>query len=50
MDTTKLMSLAITAGILYAAWKFGPAEVKGMALGVAGVMIARQIPYVQNNI
>lgn len=47
MDTSKLVNAAITAGILYAAWKFAPnATVKTMVLGVAGGVIAKQIPYV----
>ncbi|MGQ0750600.1 MAG: hypothetical protein ACT4PS_08705 [Betaproteobacteria bacterium] len=50
MDSQKLMSLALAAGIIYAAYKFGPAEVKGAALGVAGVIVARQIPYVREYI
>jgi len=44
MDYTKL---AIAGGILFAAWKFAPnAIIKGGALSIAAVIIAKQIPYV----
>lgn len=47
MDTSKLLNMAIAGGILYAAWKFAPnATVKTMVLGVAGGVIAKNIPYV----
>jgi len=43
------MNTAIAAGILFAAIKFVPnAQVKAAALGVAGVMVARQIPYLSD--
>jgi xanthosine utilization system XapX-like protein len=43
------MNTAIAAGILFAAIKFSPnASVKAAALGVAGVMVARQIPYLSD--
>lgn len=43
------MNTLIAAGIVFAAIKFGPnASVKAAALGVAGVMVAKQIPYVQD--
>lgn len=45
------MDTLIAAGIVFAAVKFAPNQsVKAAALGVAGVMVARQIPYVQNSI
>lgn len=45
MDYTKL---AISAGILYAVWKFAPnAAVKGGAVSIAAVIAAKQIPYVK---
>lgn len=44
MNQSQLVSLGIGAGILYAAYKFGPAPVKAMALGVAGVALARFVP------
>ena len=48
MDTAKLMRLGIAAAILYGAYKFVPggAVKNAMVLGVAGVLVARQIPYV----
>lgn len=45
MDFTKL---AIAGGILFAAYKFGPKEVQAGAVAVAAVMVAKQIPYVQD--
>lgn len=51
MDTAQLTKLAISAGILYAAIKFAPnPSVKAMALGVAGVLVARQIPYLNQTV
>lgn len=51
MDLSKLMSMdtLIAAGIVFAAVKFAPNQnIRAAALGVAGVMVARQIPYVQD--
>lgn len=49
MDTSNLMKLAIPAAILFAAYKWGPnPAVKAMALGVAGTLIAKQVPYLQD--
>lgn len=43
------MNTAIAAGIVFAAIKFAPnANVKTAALGVAGAMVAMQVPYVQD--
>ncbi len=48
MDMNAVMKLAIAGGIVYAAYKFGPNQaVKAMALGVGGVIAAKQIPYVK---
>lgn len=50
MDLTNLsplMKLAITGAALYFAYKHGSPEVKGMALGAAGVMALNQIPVVR---
>lgn len=44
MDLSKAMPLVITLGVLYAAYKFGPPVVKGMALGAAGFIALNQIP------
>lgn len=42
-DMTKL---AVTAGILFAAYKFGPGPVRAGALAVAAVVVAKRVPYV----
>lgn len=49
MDTSKLVPAAIAVGILLAVAKFVPNQmVKAGALGAAGVIVAKQIPYVQD--
>ncbi|HEY6093830.1 MAG TPA: hypothetical protein VIU93_02645 [Gallionellaceae bacterium] len=49
MDTSKLMKLGITAGVLFAAYKFAPNDaVKAAVLGVAGVFVVRNTPIVNN--
>lgn len=50
MTTEQMTSLAISAGILFAAFKFGPATVKAGAIAVASVIVAKQIPYISNNL
>lgn len=50
MDTTKLMNLAIAGGIVFAAYKLGTPMVKGAAVSVAAVIVAKQIPYVNQYI
>lgn len=50
MDTTKLVPLAITAAALYAVWKFGTPEMKGAALGVAGLIAINQVPVVRDGV
>jgi len=47
MSSSEMTNLAIALGIVYAAYKFGPTPVKAAALGVAGVIVARQVPYVK---
>ena len=47
MDTSTLSplaKLAITAGILYAAYKYGPDWIKGLAIGAAGTIALNQVP------
>jgi len=45
----KLTNLAIAAGMVYVAYHYGPNQaVKAMALGVGGVLAARQIPFVKD--
>lgn len=50
MTSSQLTKLAISAGILFAAFKFGPAPVKAMSLAVAGVIAAKQVPYLQDSL
>lgn len=50
MDFSKLVPLLITGGLLYAAYKFGPPEAKGMALGAAGVILLNQIPVARDGL
>lgn len=46
-----IMRLAIAGGIVYAVYRFAPnSAVKAMALGVGGVVAAKQIPYVKDYI
>ena len=48
MDITKL---AITAAVLYAGYKFAPnALVKGGIVSVAAVMLAKKVPYIQEQL
>lgn len=43
----KLTGLAIAGAAVYVAWKYAPSQaIKAMALGVGGVIIGKQIPYV----
>ncbi len=45
----KLMGLAMAGAAVYVAWKYAPSQtVKAMALGVGGVMVAKQVPYVRD--
>lgn len=44
MDVTKL---AITAGIVFAAYKFGGTWGKAAAVSIASIAIAKRVPYVQ---
>ncbi len=49
MDVQKYLPLAIAAGALWAAYKFAPnAQIKTAVLGVAGIVAAKQLPYVKN--
>lgn len=48
MSQADLMKLAIAGGILFAAYKFGPPMVKGGAVAVAALVVAKQIPYVKD--
>jgi hypothetical protein len=48
MDQAKLVSLAIAGAILYAGYRWGNPAVKTMALGAAGVVVAKQVPYLSD--
>lgn len=49
MDTSKLVPIGIALGIAYAVSKFAPNPmVKAAAYGVAGVIVAKQVPYLQD--
>lgn len=47
MDSQTLMKFAIGGAVLFGIYKLAPAQwMKAMALGAAGVAVAKQIPYV----
>ena len=49
MDFSNLPKLLIPGAIIFAIYKWAPnPAVKAAALGVAGTIVARQIPYVQD--
>jgi ABC-type amino acid transport system permease subunit len=49
IDKAALIRIGVTAGALFAAYKFAPnATVKAMVLGAAGVAIIRNTPVVNN--
>lgn len=51
MDQSQLMKIAITGGLLFAAYRFAPnPTVKAMVLGVAGVVVAKNTPVVNQYI
>lgn len=39
------MKYGVAAGILFAAYKFGPGQAKIAAVAVAGVIVAKRVPY-----
>lgn len=41
-------SLGIAAAILYGAYKFGPDKAKGAVMAIGAVILAKQVPYVQD--
>lgn len=49
MDTSKLVPVGIALAICYGIAKFVPNQmVKAAAFGAMGVIVGKQIPYVQN--
>lgn len=50
MDTSKLIQLGITAAAVWAAWKYGNGFVKTAAAGVAGYVVANQVPLVRDGV
>lgn len=49
MTSSQLTKLGVALGIAFAVYKFAPnAAVKAAALGVAGTIVAKQIPYVSD--
>jgi hypothetical protein len=48
MTQADLMKYAIAGGILWAAYKYGNAMVKGGAIAVAAGVIAKRVPYVKD--
>lgn len=49
MDSQTLMKLAIGGAVLFAVYKFAPSNaIKAMALGAAGVAVAKQLPYTRD--
>ncbi len=51
MDKAALIRLAITGGALFAAYRFAPnAAIKAAVLGVAGVVVVKNTPIVNQYI
>lgn len=50
VNTDALMKLGLGMGVLYAAYRFAPGgeAVKAAILGVMGVAIAKQTPYIRD--
>ena len=44
----KMINYAVAAGMLFAAYKFGPGMAKAAAVAVASVIVAKQLPYVKD--
>lgn len=49
MNSAVLMKLGIALGAVYAVYRFAPnPAVKAASLGVAGLIVAKQVPYVKD--
>ena len=49
LTTSEMTTIGIALAVCFAAYKFLPnAAAKAAALGVAGVIVAKQIPYVKD--
>lgn len=49
LTSSEITKIAIALGVCFAAYKFLPhSAAKAAALGVAGTIVAKQIPYVQD--
>jgi hypothetical protein len=48
MTQADLMKLAIAGGILFAAYKWGPSQVKVGAMAIAATVVAKRIPYIKD--
>lgn len=47
--SSPLMKVALALGAVYVAYKYGPNNaVKGAALGVGGLIVAKQIPVIKD--
>ena len=44
----KLMGMALAGAVVFVVWKYAPSQTaKAMALGVGGVIVGKQLPYVR---
>ena len=46
--SSPIAKLGITLGALYFAYRYGSPQVKGMALGAAGLILLNQVPVVRD--
>jgi len=47
MTQADMMKYGIAAAVLIAAYKFGPASLKGAAVAIGAVAVAKKLPYVK---